>query len=147
MLFDKTGTLTRGILQLSSVEVLAPGRADRPRCLALAAALESGSEHLVARALAAHASRTHPQGRRSHRTARAGMEGEIDGQRYRVGNPRYVAAMSAVDVPEVEGSDATPGPARRREGILARFQLRDELRADADVAIRACVNSASRSRS
>ncbi len=135
VLFDKTGTLTRGILQLSSVEVLAPGRADRPRSLALAAALESGSEHPVARALAAHAAG--PTLKVGDLTALPGqgMEGEIDGQRYRVGNPRYVAAMSAVDVPEVEGSDATQVLLGDAEGILARFQLRDELRADADVAI------------
>ena len=135
VLFDKTGTLTRGILQLSSVEVLAPGRADRSRCLALAAALESGSEHPVARALAAHAAG--PTLKVGDLTALPGqgMEGEIDGQRYRVGNPRYVAAMSAVDVPEVEGSDATQVLLGDAEGILARFQLRDELRADADVAI------------
>ena len=135
VLFDKTGTLTRGILQLSSVEVLAPGRTDRSRCLALAAALESGSEHPVARALAAHAAG--PALRVSDLTALPGqgMEGEIDGQRYRVGNPRYVAAMSAVDVPEMEDSDATQVLLGDAEGILARFQLRDELRADADVAI------------
>ena len=135
VLFDKTGTLTRGILQLSSVEVLAPGRADRPRSLALAAALESGSEHPVARALAAHAAG--PTLKVGDLTALPGqgMEGEIDGQRYRVGNPRYVAAMSAVDVPEMEDSDATQVLLGDAEGILARFQLRDELRADADVAI------------
>lgn len=135
VLFDKTGTLTRGILQLSSVEVLAPGRADRPRCLALAAALESGSEHPVARALAAHASG--PVLKVGELTALPGqgMQGDIAGRRYRVGNPHYVAALSGADVPEVEGSDATQVLLGDADGILARFQLRDELRADADVAI------------
>ena len=135
VLFDKTGTLTRGMLQLSDVELLAPDRADRARCLALAAAVESGSEHPVAKALCAHA----PQAPRVSELSALpgqGIEGVIDGHQYRVGSPAYVAALSGREVPELLANGATQVLLGDREGPLARFELRDELREDADVAIR-----------
>ena len=49
VVFDKTGTLTTGHIQLTRIEPF-PGHA-RTDCLALAAALEEGSEHPIARAL------------------------------------------------------------------------------------------------
>jgi Cu+-exporting ATPase len=49
VVFDKTGTLTLGQAQLSNFQVL-PG-ADRAQLLALAAALQSGSSHPLARAV------------------------------------------------------------------------------------------------
>ena len=135
VLFDKTGTLTRGILQLSDLELLAPERADRERCLALAAALESGSEHPVAKVLSAHAVSSL---RVVDLTALPGqgMQGEVEGRRYRIGNPGYVSELSGVPAPEAGASDATQVLLGDEDGILARFQLRDELRADAVAAIR-----------
>ncbi|MFA7386659.1 MAG: heavy metal translocating P-type ATPase, partial [Thiohalobacteraceae bacterium] len=49
LVFDKTGTLTEGRLELT--EVLSLGDLVPDRCRALAAALEQGSEHPLARAL------------------------------------------------------------------------------------------------
>jgi len=135
VLFDKTGTLTRGILQLSNVQLLAPGQVDRDRALAISAALESGSEHPVAKALSAHVENLL---RVEDLTALPGqgMQGEIEGRRYRIGNPAYVADLSAVPVPETGASDATQVLLGDEGGLLARFELRDELRADAVAAIR-----------
>ncbi|MGD8957377.1 MAG: heavy metal translocating P-type ATPase [Chromatiaceae bacterium] len=135
VLFDKTGTLTRGMLQLSDVELLAPDRADRARCLALAAAVESGSEHPVAKALCAHAPQT-PRVSELNAQPGQGIEGVIDGHQYRVGSPVYVAALSGREAPELLANGATQVLLGDREGPLARFELRDELRDDADLAIR-----------
>jgi Cu2+-exporting ATPase len=135
VLFDKTGTLTRGMLQLTDVETLAPQRADRARCLELAAALEGGSEHPVAKALAAHAARALTVVELSALPGH-GMQGDIEGRRYRVGNPDYVAELSGDGPPAALSSDSTQVLLGDQEGILARFELRDELRADADAAIR-----------
>lgn len=134
VLFDKTGTLTRGILQLSATSLLGEKRADRARCLALAAALESGSEHPVARALTAHAGEI-PSVSELTALPGQGMQGEIDGRVYRVGNPDYVAALSGTAAPAAvgEGTQVLLGD---EQGLLARFELHDELRSDADVAIR-----------
>ncbi len=135
VLFDKTGTLTRGLLQLAEVEPFAPDRADRERCLALAAALESGSEHPVAKALAAQVERA-PEVSELTALPGQGMQGTVEGRRYRIGNSAYVTELSGVAMPEGGGSDATEVLLGDEDGVLARFSLRDELRADADVAIR-----------
>ena len=134
VLFDKTGTLTRGLLQLSQVSVLAPSRVDEARCRALAAALESGSEHPVAQALAAHVTKP-PTVSELVALPGHGMQGEIDGRRYRIGTPTYAAELSGAAAPAVHDSDATQVVLADTDGLLARFEFRDELRPDADVAI------------
>ncbi len=134
VLFDKTGTLTRGLLQLSDVSALAPRRVDEARCRALAAVLESGSEHPVARALTAHAERTFEVEGLSALPGH-GMQGTIEGRHYRIGSPAYVAELSGVDAPAADGDDATIVMLGDEDGLLARFALRDELRSDADAAI------------
>src|SRR5262249_19087027 len=53
VVFDKTGTLTLG--RLSLVGIVPLGLRSRKTCLSLAAALERGSEHPVARAIVAAA--------------------------------------------------------------------------------------------
>jgi len=133
VLFDKTGTLTRGILQLTGVHLLSE-RADRERCLALAAALESGSEHPVGKALVARAERV-PRVGELIALPGSGMQGEIEGRRYRIGNRSYVAEMSGLARQGGVVSDATQVYLGDTEGLLARFELRDELRADAGAAI------------
>jgi Cu2+-exporting ATPase len=49
VVFDKTGTLTRGRFEVSDIVVL--DGADRQGLLGRAAAVEHGSEHLIARAI------------------------------------------------------------------------------------------------
>ena len=53
VVFDKTGTLTRG--EMSVTDLYAAPGVDESRVLALAAAVESGSEHPVGRAVVDHA--------------------------------------------------------------------------------------------
>ena len=135
ILFDKTGTLTRGMLQLTEVEILAPDRLERSRALELAAALESGSEHPVAKALSTHVERV-PAVQELTALPGAGMQGEIDGRRYRIGKSDYVAELSGATPADASPGDATEVLLGDAEGLLARFSLGDELRPDADVAIR-----------
>ena len=134
VLFDKTGTLTRGLLQLANVTVLAPQRIDEARSRALAAVLESGSEHPVAKALTAHAERGFAVEGLTSQPGQ-GMQGEIEGRRYRIGNPAYVAELSGVVPPETASDDATLVMLGDADGLLASFALRDELRSDAAVAV------------
>ncbi|SDT18446.1 cation-translocating P-type ATPase [Jiangella sp. DSM 45060] len=56
VVFDKTGTLTTGIMRVDAV--VARDGADAGAVLALAAAVERGSEHAIARAVVAHADET-----------------------------------------------------------------------------------------
>jgi Cu2+-exporting ATPase len=64
------------------------------RCLALAAALERGSEHPVGRALAEAASAPIPTATELRNTPGSGIEGWIDGRCYRVGRPEFAAALA-----------------------------------------------------
>ena len=49
IIFDKTGTVTTGHVTIDSIQLLAA--LDRPQVLAIAAALEAGSSHPIARAI------------------------------------------------------------------------------------------------
>jgi Cu2+-exporting ATPase len=64
-----------------------------------------------------------------------GMEGEIEGRRYRIGNPAYVAALSDTAYVAPETSIATQVLLGDEDGLIARFELSDELRTDAVAAI------------
>jgi Cu2+-exporting ATPase len=133
MLFDKTGTLTRGELRLHGVRTLAP--VTRERALAVAAALEQRSEHPVGRVLVA-AGADGLVATDVTATPGEGIEGVIEGSRYRVGKPEYVAALSGVPVDLGEEPAATRVVLGDERGLIAVFVLRDELRADAKATLR-----------
>jgi Cu2+-exporting ATPase len=132
VIFDKTGTLTEGRLALRSIRPLGPRDADQ--CLALAAALENQSEHPIARAFG-----------RATRTADAvnavpglGLEGELDGQRLRIGQATFVCALSGAEVPGVPEPRGQWLLLGDRQGPLAWFGLDDRLRDTAADLVSAC---------
>ena len=102
--FDKTGTLTYGQPVVEHSAAL--GALSSQRCLEIARALEQASEHPIARAFRGETP--------SASTATdvivvpgAGVEGVVDGMRYRIGRREFVSAMCAV---------ATPSPLRGEGG-------------------------------
>ena len=110
--FDKTGTLTVGQPRLTAFEVV--HGLDEASVMAAVAAVQSGSEHPLARAVVAAA------GERQISVATAqgvravpgrGTEGEVDGQSYLVGSLRW---MQELGVPL--GSLAERAEALQREG-------------------------------
>jgi Cu2+-exporting ATPase len=139
-IFDKTGTLTVGHMAL--VEVL-PVRGDAARALALAAALERGSEHPIARALAAgvvdagEGVAIAVDGLRA--TTGAGVEGAVDGRVWRLGRPEFVAALHAAPVPlelqAIVGAGDTVIALGNADGWQAFFRLSDSLRPDATAMV------------
>lgn len=129
VIFDKTGTLTFGRLRLAEVVVL--GEVSRQRCLEIAAALESGSEHPLAKALLEAAAAT-PMATDISAVPGMGVEGRVNGQRYRIGKPEYVAGLAAGKVAPRPDSDTVTWVALGDEsGLLAWFGLADRLRPDA----------------
>jgi Cu2+-exporting ATPase len=94
--FDKTGTLTVGRMEL--VETL-PLRSDAGRALALATALERGSEHPIARALASGGKDAGIDVAGSRTTTGAGVEGTIEGRVWRLGRPEFVGMLHGEGVP------------------------------------------------
>lgn len=133
VLFDKTGTLTHGDAELVAVH-WAPRRSED--ALALAAALASHSEHPLARAL----SRATGPGRYVASAVRnmpgEGISGTIDGRCYALGAAAFVAREFArpMHATEYAGAGSVVCLADDR-GVIAEFELRDRVRADARRAV------------
>lgn len=148
IVFDKTGTLTKGLLALESTDVFTG--LDEQRCLNIAAALELGSEHPVAKVFLHKA--LHPTGSKSEKITASkieaipgqGVTGIIEGTQYRLGNLGYIAQEMA---PQQNGfsvnttsTKATQIYLADEKEIIARFYLSDELREQAAESIRALQN-------
>jgi Cu2+-exporting ATPase len=133
VVFDKTGTLTHGAPVL--VALHASGRLDGQACLAIAAALEGASMHPLAAALKNAASGPALLARHLVQHAGAGVEGVVDGVAYRLGSAAFVGAPDD----SVDDGATSVYLARSADpaGLLARFSLRDGLRADAAATVRA----------
>ncbi|MBI3094012.1 MAG: heavy metal translocating P-type ATPase [Rhodocyclales bacterium] len=139
-IFDKTGTLTAGRMAL--VEAI-PIQGDAGRALALAAALERGSEHPIAKALAAGAAAAgtaaviEVDGLRA--TTGAGVEGTIAGDLWRLGNPEFVAGLHGREVPvavqAIVGAGDTVIALGNASGWQAFFRLSDGLRPEASAMV------------
>jgi len=131
IIFDKTGTLTEGRLQLDTIELLRDR--DRNDCLQLAATLEQASEHPVAHALYTATQRDLPDVTAVIACPGQGMEGCIDGRRYRIGAADYVRELHA----RAGHTEATPAARTEgvvlgdEEGMLAHFTFVDHLREQA----------------
>ena len=138
VIFDKTGTLTYGRPQVVAVEAVGAGLEPR-RCLALAAALERGSEHPIGRALTAAAGAATEAATDLRNTPGSGVEGWIGGRRYRVGRPEFVLAASdrAVVSRTDLGVSSTWVALGDDSGPLAWFELTDTLRPGAAAAVSA----------
>ncbi|MFY8117687.1 MAG: heavy metal translocating P-type ATPase [Roseateles sp.] len=92
--FDKTGTLTVGKPEL--VLLQAAAGEDEALQLALAAALQSGSEHPLARAVQAAAaarSLSPPAVRELRAVAGRGVAAQVDGTELRLGSSRFMAEL------------------------------------------------------
>jgi Cu+-exporting ATPase len=104
--FDKTGTLTEG--QPRVVAVLASPGGDDQALLADAAALQAGSEHPLARAVATAAAQRHlvvEPASDLRAEAGRGIEGAVGGRRLRLGSSRW-AADAGVDTSAAEAQQA-----------------------------------------
>jgi Cu2+-exporting ATPase len=123
VIFDKTGTLTRGRLALRGTRPI--GGLPVDQCLAVAAGLEAGSEHPVGKAIVLAAGDVRP------------AAGVVDGRRYRVGRPDFVAGLSGMPAPAADAAGVTVVALGDGDGPLALFELADTLRPEAPETVRA----------
>ncbi|USX20895.1 heavy metal translocating P-type ATPase [Oxalobacteraceae bacterium OTU3REALA1] len=139
VVFDKTGTLTFGRPVLQDVQALAAMRDDF--CLQVAAALDAGSGHPLARAIVGAASEAGGGARADWHatalteTAGRGVEGRVHNRLYRLGNAGYVAELSGSMPPHVVADGATPVYLGADGQWLACLQLHDGLRPDAQATV------------
>jgi Cu+-exporting ATPase len=114
VVLDKTGTITAGKPSVATIEALA-GSAEQ--LLALAAAVEKGSEHPLGKAIVKEAESRglaigKVDGFRSF--GGLGVEGIVAGQPVRVGKPQWFEGMTAQGQRPADG----PNPASKRIAVL-----------------------------
>jgi Cu2+-exporting ATPase len=136
IVLDKTGTLTAGTPQVEFVDEL---RAEpRARILALAAALERASDHPLAGAFRSHEDAAVVASAVSELPGK-GLEGRIEGHRWRLGTRTFACGASMHLVPDLDGAEGSAGESglwlANDDGPVGRIVLTDVVRADARAAV------------
>ncbi|MEV4489125.1 heavy metal translocating P-type ATPase [Micromonospora coxensis] len=123
VVLDKTGTVTTGRMTL--VDVLPAAGQERAELLRLAGALEAGSEHPIARAVAAGAAEAGalPPVTGFANAEGLGVTGTVDGRAVVVGRLRLLRERG-LDVPEEVVRAATDAEAAGRTAVLAGWDGR-----------------------
>jgi Cd2+/Zn2+-exporting ATPase len=138
--FDKTGTLTEGEPVVTNVVAL---DGDESRLLAVAAALESMSEHPLGEAIVRHAEEQGldlPEVTGFQSITGAGVSGEVDGATTYVGSPRLcrelgVAEATSAKAECLQSEGRTVVCVTAEERALGLIALGDQLRPEATHAI------------
>jgi len=134
VVLDKTGTLTKGQLALESVQLISDST--EQQCLDIAAALELGSEHPVAKVFLSNAS--HPNtlvAEKIEAIPGQGVTARINGVQYRLGSASYVADIdTSAHKPSLHSSEIFLA---NDERLLAVFSLSDILREQAAESVQA----------
>lgn len=126
---DKTGTLTRN--EPTVVEVTATDGHTPEQVLDVAAALESQSEHPLARAILA-AAPDHTAATEVEAITGAGLTGLVAGQTARLGRPGWIEAGNlAARVTAMQEAGATAVLVEHDGTVLGAIAVRDELRPEA----------------
>ena len=126
---DKTGTLTRN--QPAVVDVAAASGHTREQVLDIAAALESRSEHPLARAILA-AVPEHRDAEGVEAVTGAGITGTIDGRQARLGRPGWIDAGGlAEQVTAMQEAGATAVLIEYDGVVIGAVAVRDDLRPEA----------------
>ncbi len=134
LVFDKTGTLTHGQLSVRRVVPL-EGRGEH-EVSALAAALEAGSEHPIAKALRTGVAQP-PSADQVRNTPGRGVEGVIAGRTYRIGTPAFAARSEQPPAPPQQDGGMSWVALADDTGLIAWFALADTPRADAAASLQA----------
>ncbi|VED53357.1 Lead, cadmium, zinc and mercury transporting ATPase; Copper-translocating P-type ATPase [Raoultella terrigena] len=140
VVFDKTGTLTEGKPQVVAVKTFTA--LDEASALRLAAALEQGSSHPLARAILDKAAESTLPTVGNFRTLRGlGVSGEADGHRLLLGNQALLNEQNiATDAAESDlnahaSQGATPVLLAVDGKVAALIAIRDPLRSDSVAAL------------
>lgn len=130
IVFDKTGTLSQGRMHLQRVRCVDGVAEDE--VLRLAAALESHSEHRIARALCEAVPASVPQASAVVATPGQGVRGRIAGDAYAIGRADFVAAVAGSARPvALEGGSGSEVLLAVEGRWLAAFEIEDALRPEA----------------
>ena len=137
---DKTGTITEGKPRLVAWQMLTTSL-PKPQAEHIAAALAAHSDHPVSRAIAAGLTPSSALARNFSALSGRGIEADIDGQRYVLGNHRLIeergqcsAAIEAV-LRTHEKAGRTVSLLATAAGVLALFAVADTIKPSSAAAI------------
>ncbi len=144
VVFDKTGTLTEGVQSL--VESVVAEGTDQDRALAVAAAVEGDSEHMIARALRRAAEERGldvPTASDFQASKGRGVRAVVEDEEWHVGGPNMLDGMDVRPGPDVSafaedqgGQGHTVVSLVRGGSVVAAFALADRPREDSREAVR-----------
>ncbi|MCQ9164188.1 copper-translocating P-type ATPase [Arthrobacter sp. STN4] len=148
VLFDKTGTLTKG--EPAVTNVVAVDGVTTDELLALAGAVESDSEHPVARAIvgaAANTGRTVPEATNFQSLTGRGVQASVNGATVAVGGPALLKEFRLAEPKSISGTtsewmdrDAAVLHVIRNGAVIGAVALEDEIREESRQAIQALQN-------
>ncbi len=136
--FDKTGTLTHGRPEVT--DIIAFGQHEQ-EVLRLAAAVETGSNHPLAKAILRRAEGISlPQATAVRAILGKGMEAEVEGKTLTIASPRFAAETASGGdwihrATALEGQGKTVAVLFAGGSVLGLIAMRDEPRTDAKAAI------------
>jgi Cu2+-exporting ATPase len=143
VIFDKTGTLTRGSPVIAGVAAVTGATEDG--LIALTAAVESNSEHPLAKAIVAEAKRrgvVPPSAANFEALAGRGAKALVEGKSIEVGGPRLLRDTKVSVTPEVErlaAAWASEGKtvlyAITENRLLGAFAVEDQIRPQSSEAV------------
>ena len=144
VIFDKTGTLTQG--KFGVVEMATADGWDSDRALALAAALESDSEHLIAQAIRRFArdrKLTLPPIRDFSALKGRGVQATVENEAFYVGGPRLLEMLSLEPEANIKSfTDSANSQSQSvvylttKDKIIAAIAIADVIRPESKQAIR-----------
>jgi Cd2+/Zn2+-exporting ATPase len=137
---DKTGTITEGKPRLVEWQMLATSM-PKPRAEHIAAALAAHSDHPVSRAIAAGLTPNSVEARNFAALSGRGIEADIDGERYVLGNHRLIEerGQCSAEIEAVlhrhEQAGRTVSLLATATGVLALFAVADTIKPSSAAAI------------
>lgn len=145
VVFDKTGTLTEGKLGIVAVEVVEGMHEDE--ALALAAAIESDSEHHIAKSFRDAAGQKNlpiPPVEQFEALKGKGIHARVNGKRMYVGGPRLLEMLNIALPQSIASFTETSGEKGQSvvyllepNRLLAAFALADVVRKESKLAVQA----------
>lgn len=134
IVMDKTGTITEGKMSVADVHAAQTSDQDATQVLKLAAAVEAGSEHPIAKAIVHAASDVTPASDFASVAGR-GVEGTVEGQRIRVG--RIEGELGSLGEPfrAAEAEGGTPVAVYAANALIGIIDVRDTVKENSAAAV------------
>ncbi|XQW83634.1 heavy metal translocating P-type ATPase [Thalassotalea piscium] len=122
--FDKTGTLTSGDFEITQCNII-NASFDKTQVLAISAALESHSEHPIAKAFLPFRDFTYKKSN-IEVVSGSGIQGKVNNATYKIGKPSWLLSPE-----QLTAYADFPCILMKEDAIIASFHIEDKIRDDA----------------